>query len=1003
MISLLSLALVLAFVIAPIPIAADDDDDDDEKKKSNSHYIEMSSVEMPDGMFAYKMDRHTIDGKDITEQRYGSSDPKPSIPGPTIFINEGDDVTLKFTNKISCDKFPDTVNGMAQTPAVNYVGVHVHGIHYEITSDGTPVHINKVSNQGGQCGGGQYIYQWDAGKGTAGTWPYHDHTMFKEQGGEDKGLFGTLIINEKRIPLVLLDGKFKSLKTNKIDKEFVLWMTSTENLGRNMFFGMEIDHNNGGKQTPLWVNPVLVATEGEITRWHIIGMGDEFHSFHLHGHRWNELGTETVIDTDAIGPIERRTFVIRAGEEVGAGDWNYHCHVFEHMIQGMSSVFRVLPAGQSSELPEIGAVITLSDEPGLWMKTLNAGLIDSLDPREGTGFPLDFIPGFEQTLGRSLAIIEPGQTVLFNMKDSETRHTITSLIFPENAKRGDTTFPFDRTLTVRGSTYITDNANVPVALEDPGLYVFVCKIHPYMFSAVIVDDPETNGFDLGERVTTLTRVGPDSNGGATTELGVNFPFTQGTLAETVPGFSLPVALLKTFFVITDPANWADYNTGTLNIKLPPVDVTDGTTVVNLSALDMSMPLTEDIPNTKGIGELWVNTQFERTLDKNDLGTENDKPGTITVVDVSDWSIERKISLPEINMNNPHNMWANKALDTIYTTQWFDKRMVAIDRESGEPLKDIMVGESPSHIMTTPNNDNIYIAMNGEEHVLEIDPLTLETQRQISTGTDSHPHGHWISANGQYIVTPNFFSGDASIINLNTNPVTITNVPTGAAPIATGMTNDPVGKFFYTADFLGNSFTKIDTVSGTAVKTIGVIEGSVGVGGVPTLTGIPIQTPVDPDNKFMVTAHVLNSKITVLDVDVDDVTDSDGDGDVHDDKIVAVLDCEPGCHGVQWGAKEGGGYFAYVSNKFSNALLVVDPDPNNDGSGADAAVVGKINLSKEASTEVDDRIIGYSGMGGQGVLAIPNVYPGWLTETESFCSANPDECSSEIKMFLNKLP
>ena len=33
---------------------------------------------------------------------------------------------------------------------------------------------------------------------------------------------------------------------------------------------------------------------------------------------------------------------------------------------------------------------------------------------------------------------------------------------------------------------------VPVGLDTPGLYVFVCKIHPYMFGGVIVDDLTTN-------------------------------------------------------------------------------------------------------------------------------------------------------------------------------------------------------------------------------------------------------------------------------------------------------------------------------------------------------------------------------------------------------------------------------------------------------------------------------------------------------------------------------
>lgn len=104
-------------------------------------------------------------------------------------------------------------------------------------------------------------------------------------------------------------------------------------------------------------------------------------------------------------------------------------------------------------LPDVGAVFTLSDEPGLWMKTLNAGIGDDLDEaleslgalpegtaRAGTGFPLDYLgtalgSGFDDSQGRSLAVIDPGETVLFNMKDSQTKHTITTLVYPTSTSK----------------------------------------------------------------------------------------------------------------------------------------------------------------------------------------------------------------------------------------------------------------------------------------------------------------------------------------------------------------------------------------------------------------------------------------------------------------------------------------------------------------------------------------------------------------------------------------
>ncbi|WP_143032422.1 hypothetical protein [Nitrosomonas sp. Nm33] len=48
-----------------------------------------------------------------------------------------------------------------------------------------------------------------------------------------------------------------------------------------------------------------------------------------------------------------------------------------------------------------------------------------------------------------------------------------------------------------------------------------------------------------------------------------------------------------------------------------------------------------------------------------------------------------------------------------------------------------------------------------------------------------------------------------------------------------------------------------------------------------------------------------------------------------DTVVKMLSCDPGRHGVQYGAKKGDGYYAYVSSKFSNRILVVDPDPRRN--------------------------------------------------------------------------
>ena len=128
-------------------------------------------------------------------------------------------------------------------------------------------------------------------------------------------------------------------------------------------------------------------------------------------------------------------------------------------------------------------------------------------------------------------------------------------------------------------------------------------------------------------------------------------------------------------------------------------------------------------------------------------------------------------------------------------------------------------------------------------------------------------------------------------------------------------------------------------------------------------GLNIQTPVSPNGKFVMQANTLTATITFIDTATNE--------------LVKALPCEAGCHGINFGAKQGGGYYAYISNKFSNTMDIIDPDPNGDGSAADAKIVGRTLLETQSGTLTDDKVSKYPGQGGQGVLPLPNVNNGWV--------------------------
>jgi DNA-binding beta-propeller fold protein YncE len=257
--------------------------------------------------------------------------------------------------------------------------------------------------------------------------------------------------------------------------------------------------------------------------------------------------------------------------------------------------------------------------------------------------------------------------------------------------------------------------------------------------------------------------------------------------------------------------------------------------------------------------------------------------------------------------------------------------------------------------------------------------TTEVTRMMPTQKSgqpaTNPHGHWISVDGgqALAVTPNIFTNDIGFYNINGEGSILERTPTGesapgAHPIAIGMMPD--ASKFYAANLLHHSVSVLNK-NGSLLKTINLIadynpiDGTIvdrDGDGQATVGMLPIQLPVSPDGKAVVVANMGQSIIVI---------------DTATDKVARMLPCDPGCHGANFGAKKGGGYYAYVTSKFSNELIVVDADPNNDGDLSDAKIAGRVSLVSDGNTQTDDRISSLAGYGGQGVLAIPNVYNSWV--------------------------
>jgi FtsP/CotA-like multicopper oxidase with cupredoxin domain len=234
------------------------------------------------------------------------------IPGPLIEVEAGDHVVIHLRNNASKPH-----------------SIHTHVVQFTNDNDGT--HGSIVAP------GEEKTIEWDAV--FAGTFPYHDHADDEE--GVALGLFGALVVhapeerpaNEHVVLLAdFLQTEYASLPgvADPVTGEFPDAGTYRG--------GHQYMHTINGKGYEDAIPP-FEGKVGELSRWRIVSIGREFHTWHIHGHRWlDESGQLT--DNVQLGPGMYTTFEF---EEDNPGDWLVHCHVPDHMEGGMIASYIVSP------------------------------------------------------------------------------------------------------------------------------------------------------------------------------------------------------------------------------------------------------------------------------------------------------------------------------------------------------------------------------------------------------------------------------------------------------------------------------------------------------------------------------------------------------------------------------------------------------------------------------------------------------------------------------------
>jgi hypothetical protein len=277
------------------------------------------------------------------------------ILGPLIRAEVGDVIKVIFQNntQISCS-------------------MHPHGLAYAKNSEGAMYNDGTSGADKADdavAPGGRYSYTWTvperAGPGPGDpssiVWMYHSHLV--EPRDMNAGLIGPIIVSSKGATRP--DGTPKD-----IDREFITdfavfdetesWyfeanarnkkeyspgaaymaLASGENLKftdpilrqRYLFYSI-----NGLIEGNL---PMLTMKQGERVRWYLLSNSNEedVHTTHWHGQ--TVISHHMRTDMVELGPM-----MMAVADMVpdSVGIWLFHCHVNEHLQNGMQALFTVVP------------------------------------------------------------------------------------------------------------------------------------------------------------------------------------------------------------------------------------------------------------------------------------------------------------------------------------------------------------------------------------------------------------------------------------------------------------------------------------------------------------------------------------------------------------------------------------------------------------------------------------------------------------------------------------
>lgn len=253
-----------------------------------------------------------------------------SIPGPTLTATTGDILKVTVKNR------HNLVHSF-----------HTHLSPYGLENDGSQ--LNTITGIGGMAmipANGEYTYEFVANE--PGLYYYHCHSADGDKTISQhmaQGLYGAIIVKAPEEPPIREEVVFMAERGHDVTGNVPYFLMNGMGFPGGEHALMELHHEKGigavaaefGKTLP-----VIKGKVGEPVRISVINIGDQIHSFHLHGMTAYSVdqnpGRPVTAQVVGLVPGEADRIVVTPRQP---GIWLFHCHVVSHADAGMIGVFIV--------------------------------------------------------------------------------------------------------------------------------------------------------------------------------------------------------------------------------------------------------------------------------------------------------------------------------------------------------------------------------------------------------------------------------------------------------------------------------------------------------------------------------------------------------------------------------------------------------------------------------------------------------------------------------------